>query len=1213
MANPQSDVRTAPPGTGLVRFGNGVAAPPPAPSPSLTLSYDGSATVGVAEAVTVVAANITAPASVTVARISGPSATISPVPVTPAPGELTKLAYATAAAIGTLRLQASAMIGGNLVTSNLLDMSVASAPTPSPPPPSPSPAPAAGARQFTLTSPTTQTAPFALGFALRQGDVPAGLGVVVTGAGVTAQATIKNTWLDGSAKFAVIAGSAVLTAATPLTVSVGQGTASTGTAISLADLQAAIGTVPIDAAAFGAASWSGSDWASPFLTLVSGHQMSSWVFRKAVGSDPDLVAWLEIRMFLGGAIEVLPWIESGFLTGTGPANKSAVYTFTLGGTSRFSATVDVKHHTRIPLLSGSALSYWLGTDPGVTFAHDADYLMSTGLVPHYGFGAPSSGTLDATLQVYTPNTLAGVPTAMGQAGGSGSIIHSSQARYLTSSGDERALKAAQVFGYSGGSWSIHYRDATTHQLPRFQDYPAASLQGGSPSIGAGTGGENGTPVTTHQPGFGYLPYLMTGRWWFLEEQAFWATYNHFAASVGVRRGQTAFSTAPYLFADGRYGVIDPRAGPYSNRGAHWSIARLAQTLAILPTSHPCFADYVTCWESNADFYKQVFVDGTHAPGWVSPFGLLGDYSSGGTSAYGSPGGSTSWWGAGFMHSYAPQAWGHASRLGLPVSSAAVTNATAVRNHTYKQVVERAGDGVGANFNWRRFGVYDMPIGTPGTSLPPATWYTSAQAFAEYISGWSLGALAATPGLTLKHHQSNTDMTSSDTTAQDYLPSALAGLAMAVDDGAPGANDGWLRVSGASNFASALTGLVQSPAHGITPQAVLPAFRPAPGTYRDIPFATGIGTMKSIAPVGFPNEVAGPMVNWSTAKIMPPTAAYPYGLLIVRGSGHLPTITEVLWDGNWCLHLDGVSQWFFTHIPTPLMLDNGANFPSYAESNVPGSAGYPYVGHMYWGTILQPPEWGGGPKGSVIQVMVGGWGGAPHGQAAWRFDIDTPTVAPTRIINQMNLGNTSLNYPSCIEDYARGGWWTLDYTGNSANGLVWTQFGTWAQTTYPGTSFNGSWYNCLVWIPERSCLVAVGAVGGGGSSGLEIRVCPVVGGVPQGWTLVTTSGTQPNRNRIGGDWVPDRGQIMMHEGNGSSKLHWLTPPANLTAGLWAFSEETLTGVLGATPITVLNPNSGFTLPYEAPPMTRMRWSPRHKAAIWVNALTRPAQIWTPLGT
>ncbi|MDP3613694.1 MAG: hypothetical protein Q8R98_17790, partial [Rubrivivax sp.] len=113
----------------------GVAAPPPAPSPSLVLSANGDATVGVAKAVTVTAANIDAAVAVTVARVSGPAATISPVPVNPEPGELTKLAYATAAAVGTLRLRASAVIGGSTVLSNELDLTVVDAPTPPPPPP----------------------------------------------------------------------------------------------------------------------------------------------------------------------------------------------------------------------------------------------------------------------------------------------------------------------------------------------------------------------------------------------------------------------------------------------------------------------------------------------------------------------------------------------------------------------------------------------------------------------------------------------------------------------------------------------------------------------------------------------------------------------------------------------------------------------------------------------------------------------------------------------------------------------------------------------------------------------------------------------------------------------------------------------------------------------------------------------------------------------
>jgi hypothetical protein len=928
------------------------------------------------------------------------------------------------------------------------------------------------------------------------------------------------------------------------------------------------------------------------------------------------VAWLEIRMFLGGAIEVLPWVESGFLTGTGPANKSAVYTVTIGGTSRFSATVDVKHHTRIPLLSGGALSYWLGTDPAVTFAHDADYMMSTGLVPHYGFGAPSSGTLDATLQVYTPNTLAGISSAMSAAGGSGSIIHSSQARYLTSSGDPRAWKAAQVFGYSGGSWSIHYRDTTSNDIPRFQDYAAASLQGGTPSIAAGTGGENGTPGQTHQTGYGYLPYLMTGRWWFLEEQAFWTNYNHFAASIGVRRGQTAFSTAPYLFADGRYGIIDPRAAPYSNRGAHWSICRLAQTLAILPTSHACFADYVTAWESNANFYKQVFVDGTFAPGWVSPQGLLGDYSSGGTSAYGSPGGSTAWWGAGFMHPYGPQAWGHASRLGLPVSSTATTNTTAVRNHSYKAVVERAGDGAGSNYNWRRFGIYDYPIGTPGTSLPPATWYTSAQSFAEYVSAYSLAAVAATPGLSLLRHQQNADMSSSDSTGQDYGTTALSALAFAVEDGVPGANAGWLRVSGASNFTSGFSGLVQSPAHGITPQSVLPSFVPEPGFYADLP-ASSFTTMNSARSAGRPNgEQAGPLTNWSTGRYLPDVGEY--GAYVIYGSGHLNP-GENLFDDILVRPLDGVSGWQSRSSHSP-MIEVGPGFPvatyygSYFDSIQTGSVGWPYPGHQYTGLVVQTVANGGAAGwGNLYTVMLGGWGSA-NPRAVYRFNLDSPSTAPTRVLNDVGITGVGNSYPCCAVDHARGGFWTLNYNG--AGPLIWTDFATHTTTAYPGSVFNVEKDFQMEWVPELSALVAQGGTPGD----FRVMVNIVTAGVPSTWVQVTVTGTENPNPLAGICWCPLLRKFASYNSNDATaslpadinQIHWLTPPlTNITSGTWVRTKETFASQGGATIYSVINTNNGLLR--ERRVYSKFIWVEKLRCFVFPEGLDAPVKLWRPLGT
>lgn len=664
-----------------------------------------------------------------------------------------------------------------------------------------------------LTAGATGVKPWAVGHTFVQGHLPSGQALD----GV--QTTVKTTWPDGSAKVAVLAGVTSFVSTTA-SISIGAGTQPSGTALSTASLKATGITAAVDAGAFGSASWAGTDWDTPHETWVSGPVMSSWIFRKQVGADAHLVAWIEVRLWSTGAVEVLPWVENGFITSAG-ANKSATYTFTLGGSQRFSAVVDVKHHTRVPLLSG-ALSYWLGTDPAVVASHDAAYMMASKMVPNYGFGAPSAGALNALQQSYTPNTLAGISSAMGAAGSSASIIPAPGALYVSSDGDARAWRAAQVFGYSGGSWSTHYRDPSGNAIARFGSYPSASLQGGSPTIAAGSGGENGTPVTTHQPSYGYMPFLMTGRKWFLDEQLSWAMWNYLNSRVNSRRGETDYETAPFLFASGAAGVIDARNGAYANRGAHWSVRTLAQALAICPPGLSHQADLVAAFEANTDFYVQVYVDGTHAPGWVSPQGFLGDYSADGSTAYTPTNASTAWYGAAWMSAFGVQAWGFASDIGLPISAGAQADHLAVRNHAYKQVVSRTSDGSGGGWNWRRFGVYAYPIGSDAAGLPPDAWFTSAQSYSEYRSGYGLADIPATAGLSLKSHSSDTDMVLGDTTSSDYGQFALGALAYAVDHGAPGAVDGWLRISGASNF-SALSGYaVDDPSHGFYPRASLSA-------------------------------------------------------------------------------------------------------------------------------------------------------------------------------------------------------------------------------------------------------------------------------------------------------------------------------------------------------------------------------------------------------
>ena len=44
------------------------------------------------------------------------------------------------------------------------------------------------------------------------------------------------------------------------------------------------------------------------------------MYRKQVGTDAHLVAWLEVRLFPGGLVEILPSIENGYLLVTGPTS-----------------------------------------------------------------------------------------------------------------------------------------------------------------------------------------------------------------------------------------------------------------------------------------------------------------------------------------------------------------------------------------------------------------------------------------------------------------------------------------------------------------------------------------------------------------------------------------------------------------------------------------------------------------------------------------------------------------------------------------------------------------------------------------------------------------------------------------------------------------------------------------------------------------------------
>lgn len=547
------------------------------------------------------------------------------------------------------------------------------------------------------------------------------------------------------------------------------------------------------------ATLTGSDFANPLRTVCAGPVMSNWIYRKALPGQ--LSAWFDVRLYKGGAVEVFPWVEACEMADAARAHR-ATFDFKINGSSKYSASLQIAYRSRIPLLDNSATSfkhwsYWAGTDPQIEPKHDGAYMRNSRMVPNYGWFSPSETTLNNSHRSYTPNTIDTIPIQMGTTGGSAGIIESQQARYVTC-GDPRAWQRMLSFGLSGGSWSIHLRDGATKDPFAFADYPSTSLQDGSQATGVGP--MNGGAAVTHEPSYGYLPWLVTGRWWFLDESLFWADYNYMKAALYQRTGTQYGSTMSYA-ASGDAGIIDSRNGTYTPRGAAWSINKLVQTLAILPTNHHCYASMVESWRQNISYYHDVYVTHTFnddAIDWM--WGVAGDY--------GNPYGNATYWiGSGWMHGMLQQVWGFARDL--DVAGDKLTELEAfIRYHLQTSVGLAGTDG----WDYRRFTVYGWVMG----SNSPRAFYSSwAEMLTAQETRYSLAPIDPSD-TNLRQHSSNAILTTASS-SWPYFGQQLAGLAYAVDNGVPSALQGWANVSGAANFATVANGFNSDPRYGIVPR------------------------------------------------------------------------------------------------------------------------------------------------------------------------------------------------------------------------------------------------------------------------------------------------------------------------------------------------------------------------------------------------------------
>jgi hypothetical protein len=229
---------------------------------------------------------------------------------------------------------------------------------------------------------------------------------------------------------------------------------------------------------------------------------------------------------------------------------------------------------------------------------DIDRLIADGLLPPYRHaGGKAKGRAvtfkgNAMPRGYAVMDLAGIEPHMGATGERPDIglVTESQGRFICT-GDHAALEVLRAQAEAAGTLPWHMRDEKTGAPVDLDAYPTMSWYPdgnvGKPHIAI--------PKTdieidaAHEPALAYLPYLLTGDPYHLEDLQFAATYNRgwFPPEYRLSIGQT--------------------------RAFAWSMRTLAQVARVTPDMTPRWLLPRGYWQRDLDrtrnWFTQTFVDG----------------------------------------------------------------------------------------------------------------------------------------------------------------------------------------------------------------------------------------------------------------------------------------------------------------------------------------------------------------------------------------------------------------------------------------------------------------------------------------------------------------------------------------------------------------------------------------------------------------------------
>ncbi|HEY1230730.1 MAG TPA: hypothetical protein VGF26_25775, partial [Ramlibacter sp.] len=350
---------------------------------------------------------------------------------------------------------------------------------------------------------------------------------------------------------------------------------------------------------------------------LAGPLVHEWMvaspLRTADGTaHPHLAARFAVRWYpAAGKARVDVTLENDWAYEPAPRNFTYDAAITVGGERVYAkAGLTHFHHARWRKV------FWWGGAPDVRVRHDTAYLIATRALPNYDRSVrvkqPALAAFEAkwTGERIEPMGSGLAMPAMPTTGGRPDIglLPAWAAMYLLSM-DRHAQQMTLGTADLAGSWSMHYRDRKTDRPVSLIDHPYMTLVGQptdtrNPATGKleafpGCAAPDAckTPYihdVAHEPSFAYLPYLVTGDYYYLEELQFWAMYNAFYSNPGYREYAKGLMKADQV------------------RAQAWGLRTLAEAAYITPDDDPLKPHFTRIVDANLDWYNAQYTNNRHA-------------------------------------------------------------------------------------------------------------------------------------------------------------------------------------------------------------------------------------------------------------------------------------------------------------------------------------------------------------------------------------------------------------------------------------------------------------------------------------------------------------------------------------------------------------------------------------------------------------------------